>query len=164
MTKTISLTQEKVAFVDDDDYLKLSKYRWFALDRGNGLWHACRNSRQRKGEKHTIYMHRQIINAPSKIIIDHINRNGLDNRKENLRTATKAENARNSVSRRGCQFKGIYFHKASHLWHARIVVNRKCISLGYFATPEDAAKAYDNAAIRYFKEFANLNFPKGASL
>jgi len=106
-------------------------------------------------------MHRQIIHVPEGYVIDHINGNGLDNRKANLRPATVAQNAWNSKKRNPRSgYKGVCFDKDKGLWRAAIVCNRKRIHLGYFKDKTTAAKAYDKAAKKYHGQFASLNFPR----
>ena len=93
------------------------------------------------------------------ICVDHISGNTLDNRKKNLRVCTRTENTRNSkISIRNTTgYKGVTYHKREKKWLARITVNRLRMHLGYFKTPEGAAYAYNEAAIRYFGEFARIN-------
>jgi len=104
-------------------------------------------------------MHRQLIQPPDGYVIDHINGEGLDNRRANLRFATVAQNAWNSKKRNPRSgYKGVCFDKQKHLWRAAIVCHRKRIHLGYFKNKIHAARAYDFAAKKYHKEFASLNF------
>jgi hypothetical protein len=108
-------------------------------------------------------MHRQIMNPPDWLLVDHDNHHGLDNRRSNLRQVTHAENqqnARKTISKTTSRFKGVDFVKATGKWRARIVVNGRRLFLGSFTDELDAARAYDEAAMKYFKEFACLNFPK----
>jgi len=92
MVKEIELTRDQVALVDDDDYPTLVKSSWYALSRHNH-WYAVTSSS--KGGPTTVYMHRVIMDAPKGMQVDHINHNGLDNRRRNLRLCTHAENLRN---------------------------------------------------------------------
>ncbi len=111
-----------------------------------------------------IMMHREIVKVADGKFCDHINHNGLDNRKANLRPATRAENSRNrrKFKKRKCysRFKGICWHKGKEKWLAQIWFNRKAMYIGYFDDEIQAAKAYDDAARKYHKEFAVLNFNK----
>lgn len=149
------------AIVDDADK-ELADLRWSVLiTKTSDTQYACRcifiNSK-----KVTILLHREILEGilERKLTryeqVDHINGHGLDNRRENLRLATAAQNQRN----RGKQvnntsgYKGVTWYKPSRKWRAQIMVKKKSISLGYFDNPEDAYKAYCEAADMYFGEFA----------
>jgi len=108
-------------------------------------------------------MHRIIINAPEDMFVDHINHNGLDNRKANLRLATPADNARYARYPKintSSKYRGVWYNKQRKKWRATIVVNRKRKHLGYFKDERQAAHAYDESAKKYYKDFAILNFPK----
>ncbi|HAR45060.1 MAG TPA: endonuclease [Nitrospiraceae bacterium] len=164
--KTIPLTQGKVAIVDADDYAMLIKHKWIA-DKKRRDYCACRSVGPRSSRK-TIYMHRVILGAGPHEMVDHINGDGLDNRKANIRKCTHAENQRNIHARNSiCGFKGVTKVQRNYQlkkpWVACITVGCKQsrrIHLGYFENPVDAAHAYDHAAQKYFGEFANCNFPK----
>ena len=109
------------------------------------------------------WMHRLLIDAPAGLLVDHINRNGLDNRKSNLRPATVAQNRCNSrltISKKTSPYRGVYRHKKKNRWKVSICHNKKYIWLGNFSDEIAAAKAYDDAAKKYHKQFARLNFPK----
>jgi len=105
-------------------------------------------------------MHRVILDAPMNMLVDHINGNGLDNRRENLRICTNTENLRNRGKDRDntSGYKGVVIKKGEKKFRAQIRVNQKTIHLGSFSTPEEAARAYDDAAREYFGEFAWTNF------
>ena len=100
------------------------------------------------------------MNAPDGMEVDHINGNGLDNRKANLRLCTRAQNQMNSIKRTGKSsiFKGVSWHKNAWKWRANIKINQKDIHIGYFDTELEAAEAYDIEAIRLFGSFAKTNF------
>jgi hypothetical protein len=168
--KTVPLHGKKaagrVALVDDEDYELVSRYRWHIYDREPERpgWsrkvYATANAKTADGRRTTLKMHVLIMGHPH---IDHRNRNGLDNQRKNLRPATKAENARNlPATRRGrSRYKGVGFHSLNGRWRARIKTDTGSISLGVYATEEEAARAYDAAARVYHGEFAYLNFPGG---
>lgn len=159
--KLIPLSQGAFAKVDDEDYDGLSKHRWYLACKT----YAARNKKVRK-KRITILMHRELIKVNSKMQIDHINGDGLDNRKANLRICTKAQNAKNSKGRKhhtSSKFKGVAKHTEADGFRCSIVLNRKKIYLGSFRTEEAAALAYNEAAIKYHGEFARLNEIGGAA-
>jgi len=160
--KQIPLTQGMFALVDDDDFEALSKWKWHA-NKSKGNYYACRNSPRVNKKRTSIKMHRQIMNVPNDgLFIDHINGNGLDNRRENLRLCTNAENTRNSrvSSSNTTGYRGVSLHGPTKKFRARIKSDDGTIYLGHFKTAIDAALAYDFAAKRFHGEFARLNFPK----
>jgi len=154
--KPIPLTQGKFAIVDASDYEELNQYKWHATKSGH-TYYAMR----RKGRK-LIRMHRQILNAPRGLVCDHINHNGLDNRKRNLRLCTQGQNCRNKSARKGCSSKyiGVSFDKQTKRFSAKICVNFKKIWIGRFKSEIEAARARDKKAIELHGEFASLNFPE----
>ena len=159
--RRIPLTRGKYAIVDPEDYCSLIEYKWYPC-RSGGTFYARRGRRRDDDSSDfSTQMHRHIIKAPPGMVIDHINHNGLDNRKANLRIATQRQNSRNcrKLKKASSKYKGVCWHKQFKKWHARIVVNRRQISLGCFNNEIHAAKTYDNAAKKYHGEFASLNFP-----
>jgi hypothetical protein len=107
-------------------------------------------------------MHRRIIKVPDGYVVDHINHNGLDNRKANLRPATRAQNNRHTkkVNKKSrSKYKGLYFHRRDRVWYARIMANGERHHLGSFKDEVETAKACDKAARKYHGQFAGLNFP-----
>jgi len=150
--KEIPLTQGKVALVDDEDYEWLSQWKWSYCKKEGYATRLCNRKR--------FYMHRVIMNTPTGMETDHKDRNGLNNKRDNLRICTVSQNHVNQppskINKTG--YKGITFDKSSEKWRAQIKVNGKHITLGRYTTPEDAARVYDNAAFEYYGEFAYLNF------
>ena len=159
--REISLTQGKIAFVDDDDYEAVSQYRWHAHRVRPGLtWYAVTNKPRSQG-KGTIRMHILLMGIdPEGRQIDHKNGDGCDNRRSNLRWATYVEQRRNSGL--GCRnttgFKGVSFDKTRGKYEAKTKTDGRFLHLGRFATAEEAARAYDRAAREHFGEYARTNF------
>ena len=151
MGVAIPLTKGKVAIVDEADAEMLSRYRWCYLNVG----YAARHERI-DGKDRTILMHRFLLGASPEQLVDHINGNGLDNRRENIRLCTKADNQRNQRrnSKNTTGYKGVSFDKARGKYIASIQVLGTQIHLGRFSTAEEASKAYEEAASRYHGEFA----------
>ncbi|WP_298833805.1 HNH endonuclease [uncultured Planococcus sp.] len=156
MTIEIPLTQGKVAIIDAEDYALVSKYKWcFSSSIGYAV-----SRHYVDGIKKPLLLHRLIMNAPAHLVTDHINRIPLDNRKQNLRLCTKAENNRNMpVNRKNNKsgYKGVYFSKARSKWVANIRKDDKSIYLGIFESKNDAARMYNFWAVDMFGEYANLN-------
>jgi len=154
--RRIPLTRGLFAIVDAEDYPALSRYTWFAEGTEKNYYAV------RKENGKSIKMHRQITGAPDHLVVDHIDHNGLNNRRANLRVCTFAENCRNlrSTGPKTSKYKGVHRHKRLKKWAAQITCNKKTHHLGYFADELDAARAYDRAANRYHGRFAALNFPQ----
>lgn len=141
----------QVALVDDADFRKIACYSWSATS-GTVIY------AQRKNGRKNVLLHREIMAAPDNLQVDHINGNGLDNRRANLRVCTRSQNLWNQRRRakNTSGFKGV--NKNGDTWRARIKVNNKEIALGCYKDAIQAAKAYDYAAKKYFGEFAKTNF------
>lgn len=158
--KEIQLSQGKVAVVDDEDFEELSKFKWCAVKYGN-IFYAIRNCPNPKtGKKTTITMHRQILGLTNpKEQTDHVDGNGLNNQRSNIRVCNKQQNGANRSAQKNNQlaFKGVSLFRGGK-FRAQIQVLRKNIHLGLFKTPELAAAAYDAAARKYYGEFARTNF------
>lgn len=152
--KIIVLTKNKSTIVDDDVYEWASKLKWCFNNN-----YAVRSSNRIHGKQFQIYLHKEIMNAPKGIQVDHINGDKLDNRKENLRLCTIQENSRNySLPRHNTSgYKGISWLKRINKWQAQISINNKIVYIGVYFNKEDAAKAYNEAAIKYHGDFAKLN-------
>lgn len=163
-TRLIPLTQGKVAIVDAADYEWLSQWKWCAWKPGKAdSVYAARKEYLPGGKQRTIYMHRLIMGEPVGLEVDHRNwRNKLDNRRGNLRCATHAQNVCNKGLRADntSGFVGVSFDKQSKRWLAKANINRKQTFLGYFDSPEFAARARDAAVIESHGEFAFVNLPK----
>ncbi|MFW9874253.1 MAG: AP2 domain-containing protein [Candidatus Thorarchaeota archaeon] len=161
--KKIVLTKDKFALVDDEDFDYLNQWKWHALTKKKPntiRYYACRTIKE-NGKKKNIYMHRLLMNFPKNKQVDHSDHDTLNNQKSNLRTCTNAQNSYNQNKRIGSsQYKGVHWYKQTKKWVARIMYNYKNISIGYFKSEIEAAKAYDEKAKKLFGEFAYLNFPK----
>lgn len=159
--KQIKLTRGKFTLVDDEDFEELNKYKWYYGDPYvKGFYQSL------DGVKHSIYLHRLILDVKDRhIVVDHINNDKLDNRKENLRACTQSQNCANSSK---CTdnlsgYKGVYLSRGKY-WIARITYHRKLMHLGIFPTKEEAAIAYNKAALKYFGEFVKLNEIKNETI
>ncbi len=153
--KYILLGQNKSAIVDDSDFNWLNQWKWHY----GGRRYAVRSvySKSKKGTGKIIYMHRKIMKVRDKKQIDHINNDGLDNRKINLRICTSSQNSQNRNSYNKIGLKGVYGVKKRNGFISVICHNNKRLYLGYFLNKYKAAYAYNQAAIKYFGEFANIN-------
>ncbi len=145
--------------VEDSDFEELNNHKWGAYEHSGKLY-AQRNVRI-DGKWATLYMHTAIMGHTNGKKVDHRNGNTLDNQRHNLRHCTHAENARNRGAQRNntSSYKGVGWHKRDSKWQANIKLNGKDIHLGNFTCLIKAAKAYDTAAMKYFGEFARVNFP-----
>lgn len=146
----ISLTNGGVALCDPDDEPMLNGYRWSGYLIYKRMYAMTEVDRKR------VYMHRMLL--PEAKEVDHINRDGLDNRRENLRSCTHSQNIANSEFKPNISgYRGVsQNHKR---WRAKIKVHGREIYLGNYVTPEEAARVYDEHARLFFGEFAFQNFP-----
>ncbi len=142
------------AKVDEADFERVNARRWYAVKRSHLTYAESCSPTQ-------IMLHRFILNdAPVGAVIDHINGDQMDNRRSNLRVCTQGQNARNCRGSKNNRsgFKGVSWKTDIGKWRARIMIDRREISLGAFESPDAAARAYDVAAAEYFGEFARFNF------
>jgi hypothetical protein len=171
--KEIKLTKGYVALVDDEDFERVSQFKWYPkVEHKEGVIkriYANRSVQEKIGAWTSQAMHTFIVGLGRRgkeIGIDHKDHNGLNNQRYNLRVATKTQNMRNMTKRAASSsdFKGVEFTKRkillAHPWRARITVAHNKIHLGYFSCPLEAACAYDMAAVKYFGEFASCNFAR----
>ena len=151
--KKIPLTQWKFALVDDEDFEELAKYKWCYNDY-IWKWYALRNKKVEK-KYVSMLMHREIVNAPKWMMVDHIDWNGLNNQRSNLRVCTNSENLMNRgmTKQNKYGYKWITLIKGTKKFKAVIWVGWRRIHIWYFYTPEEAYKAYCNAAKKYHGEF-----------
>ncbi len=154
--KTIPLSQGKFALVDDADFDFLNQWKWSAT-KNHKAFYAHRNDRL-PHKRVQVKMHRVIMCAPPGQIIDHIDGDGLNNQRSNLRFCTKAENNRNqSPTGLTSKYRGVFFDKRDGVFRSSVRVDGKRKWLGSFLTDIGAARAYNAAAIQYYGEFARLN-------
>ena len=151
--RELPLTKGKVALVDDDDYAWLAQWRWGFYSAGPG--YAVRKENQQK-----ILMHRFIMEAAKGELIGHRNGNTLDNRRANLYRADRSRLGSQQRVRAGghSQYKGVTWDSSNQRWRAVIQVQGKRLYLGYFDVEEEAARAYDQAALQHFGPSALINF------
>lgn len=154
--KEISLTQGKVALVDDGDFDWLNHYTWHALKTGYTFY--ASTSIFWNGKHKNVYMHRLLLDIPSGFDTDHRDSDGLNNTRANLRVASRSLNNANSRKRKGTtsKYKGVSWKSDKGKWRAQIRLNR-WFYLGCFVNEIEAALAYNKAALEHFGEFAKLN-------
>jgi len=157
--KIIPLTRGCVAKVSDEDYDELSQYKWQVEIGRNGDRYAVRcRPRDKNGKQKQVRMHREIMRARRGVEVDHINGDGLDNQRDNLRIATRQQNSFNTRARSG--YKGVSQRGSKQgAWSAHIRRSGKSVWVGGFATEADAARGYDAMARATFGRYARLNFP-----
>jgi len=158
--KTIPLTQGRVALVDDTDFEWLNQRKWYAIHDHNSFY-AIRNITVAKNKRRTEWMHRLILGLQrdDKRQCDHIDNNGLNNVRSNLRICTNQQNQRSSRKRtRGTsKYKGVFWNYANSKWLSAIRTKKEQIHLGCFDSEIEAAQAYDSAALKYHGRFALTN-------
>lgn len=154
----IKLTQNKIALVDECDFDKLNKFKWYAMYDGYN-YYAVRSPKKKNGKRNAIRMHREIMNNPKGKVVDHRDGNGLNNRRSNLRICTQSQNSKNQGLKKNntSGLKGVSFNKKNSKWVARISVNNKRIHLGSFNSKEKAYEKYCNASKKYHKEYSKVS-------
>jgi hypothetical protein len=168
--KKIALTKGKVALVDDIDFAWLGQWKWSYVNSGYAV-----RGRRHNGRNHMLLMHREFlvrmgVELSDEDYGDHINHDRLDNRRSNLRAATPTQSNCNLPTTNKHGYRGIVYHPFCYRgskryerkkpWQSRISVpgRKRPLSLGYYATSEEAARAYDEAAKKHHGEYATLNF------
>lgn len=151
--REIQLSRGYVAIVDDDDFERVGAFKWTFFPAGRSRY------AYRKKDRKNLFLHRFILDAPAGIEVDHVNSDGLDNRRANLRLATRIEQQRNMRMHRdnASGFKGVCRRDDLNGWQATICHNGKNRYLGIFQTAPEAAAAYDRAARELHGEFARTN-------
>lgn len=170
-----------VILYDSVDEEKVNKHTWHIVKAHNGQFYVNTHvphpdggyEKNRPGTKRKtlLQFHRYILNAPKGKVVDHINGNPLDNRKKNLRLVTHRQNSQNQAKARTwrgksttSQYRGVTKRDENRYrskpWMARVTVNGKGKHIGYYATEEEAAKAWDEHALKTWGEYARLNFPE----
>lgn len=160
--KEIPLTQGKVALVDDEDYEELSKYKWCAVRYWNNFY--AKRYIRKNGKRAMEYMHREIMEAVGRACeVDHIDGDGLNNQRANLRICTHNENTLNlQMNRRNTSgYKGVSFDRKRNRYQAYIRVRYRSYHIGRYKTSIEAAIAYDDVARKIHGKFACLNFGDG---
>src|SRR5574343_15714 len=157
----------KAALVDDEDFEVLNKFSWYSKYHHYNFYVYRQEYDRKTKHNKTIFMARQILNATKGVQIDHINHDELDNRRCNIRLCSHSENQRNAngkfnrVIKKTSKYKGVNYckeRKGRKKWLARIRINGKDKLLGYYQNELNAALGYDEAARKYYKEFAHTNF------
>jgi hypothetical protein len=157
--KEIPLSKGMIAIVDDEDYDYINQWSWnYSPSRHRRTGYAVRGMTV-DGKYKNIKMHREVLRPADNMEVDHVDGNGLDNRRANLREATRSQNQQSKGKPRNntTGYKGIYYSENKGKWRAQIGYGGKGHKLGWYKTIEGAAKAYNRAAIKYHKEFAVLN-------
>lgn len=158
--KLIPLNRGMFAIVDNDDFERLNQFKWITYkQKGRENWYVIRSNKKNGLTPKQCHMSHHILTAPEGYVIDHINGNSLDNRRENLRIATYQQNSRNRTKRKATASKYKGLCRVRNKWRVSIAYDKRRIFLGYFEEQITAAKVYDKYAVLFFGKFANLNFP-----
>ena len=151
---------DEVMFVDNEDFERVNKYKWRLNQVIHSKYGLGRIEDKKTGKKRSVMAHRFVLNLEDKLTIDHIDRNGLNNQKSNLRIATPSENQHNRGLNKNntSGYKGVTFNKMAKKWQSQIRYEYKTLYLGCFENQKEAAVEYDKKAKELFGEFALLNF------
>jgi len=162
--RRIYLGEGEWTIVDQEDYYRFGNFKW-VLNGQETRFYAVRNAKNGDGKVKTVRLHREIMQAPEGVLVDHKNRRTSDNRRANLRFATQSQNMQNRRKRKNTtsQYIGVCLDKQRGQWEVRIIHRGKRIWIGRFHTEIEAARAHDAAAKKYHGEFARLNFPEESS-
>ena len=151
----VALTRDMETKISPEDFERVTSLKWLAQETSKGRFYAARRVGWRGAY---VYLHRFILGVDKGQMVDHINGDTLDNRRENLRICSGAQNMRNRGPKSG-RFKGVHRSTRSGRWVAQIKAGGPTKHIGTFDTAEDAARAYDAEAVLLHGEFAWLNFP-----
>mgnify|MGYP000848918023 CR=1 FL=1 len=154
--REIELSRGLVSIVDDADYDWVAQWKWTACVGSSGLVYAVRRAKATESAgRPQIAMHRAILNAPLHLLVDHINHDTLDNRRENLRLCSASQNNMNKrLNRRSTSgHKGVSWDASEGQWAVKIKVNRREIWLGRYDNIDDAVAAYRNGSLQYHGDF-----------
>jgi hypothetical protein len=146
------------ALVDDSDFCRLNQYKWHMLKVRNSNYVSRKN--KINGIWVNVFMHREILSPPKGVMIDHVDGNGLNNQKKNMRLCSHSQNMQNRRKHKltYSKYKGVVWNKKLNKWQSRILHENKRIHIGTFQNEIDAAKAYDKKSKELCGEFACLNF------
>lgn len=158
MTIEIPLTRGKVALISDHQLERVSRHNWCALRTVSGDWYAVGRINGK-----VVYLHSFIMDTPAGMEVDHINGDTLNCTDDNMRLCTHIQNMHNKKKRSNNKsgYIGVHWNKHAKKWIPQIKVDGRSIHLGTFENIIDAARTRDAAAIKYYGEFARLNFPTG---
>jgi len=156
--RRIYLGEGCFTILDPQDYYRLKDFKWWVHGNGTNLY-AARSALTSSFKSKIVFMHRQLMDPPPSLLVDHRNCDSLDNRRDNLRLATHKQNMQNRRKRKNTssRFIGVHFDKQRRKWAVHIRHNGRKLWLGRFTDEIAAARAYDNAAKKYHGEFARLN-------